>query len=99
PSENRQLQLALLFSAPDTALSVEDVLQNGDLLESDSMPLVNGETVWLFGRVVPLQPEEMEHIAWLDNEFQGIPVTGDPLEQPRAAGVEIYASTPMVIQL
>ncbi len=100
PKRNKKLQFIVLFSS--AAVASDGILQVS--MPADrivgSLPMSNGETVWLQARQTEMSPEENKGIDSAEREFRGFGVSGD-LESVHAWGLWIATSnpdTPILVQ-
>ena len=72
-----KLLFNVLFSAANVpAHGINSVSEPGDWIVG-SLPLANGETVWLRARQAGMSPDERKGIASVAREYQGFQVNGD----------------------
>lgn len=77
PARKRKLVLNVLFSAAAVPTDgINSVSQPGDWIVG-SLPLSNGETVWLQARQAGISSDERKGIASVDREYRGVQVS-DP---------------------
>jgi hypothetical protein len=77
PARKRKLVVSVLFSAVTVAASgINSVSQPGDWIVG-SLPLANGETVWLQARQAGISLDERKGIASVEREYRGFQVDGD----------------------
>jgi len=77
PARKRKLLFNVLFSTPTVpAEGINSVSQPGDWIVG-SLPLSNGETVWLQARQAGISSDERKGIASAEREYQGFQVSGD----------------------
>lgn len=99
PAKNNELFLTLLISEPETGSDISKVLINGDMLEQKTISLANGQRVWLYGREIPIRPEDREHLRWLDKEFRVFTFNGEPAGLSTVTGLEVFKDIPVLIQM
>jgi hypothetical protein len=100
PARKRKLLFIVLFSAPTVPPDgINLVSEPGDRIVG-SLPLSNGETVWLQARQVGISSDERKHIASTEREFRGFTVSGDA-EAIDPWGVVITSAQglPLLVQL
>jgi hypothetical protein len=77
PARKRKLLFNVLISAATVpAEGINSVSQPGDWIVG-SLPLSNGETVWLQARQAGISSDERKGIASAEREYQGFQVSGD----------------------
>jgi hypothetical protein len=77
PARKRKLVFNILFSAATVPTNgINLVSQPGDVIVG-SLPLSNGETVWLQARQAGISSDERKGIASAEREYQGFQVSGD----------------------
>lgn len=77
PARKRKLLFNVLFSAVTVpADGIKAVSQPGDLIVG-SLPLSNGETVWLQARQAGISSDERTGLASVEREYHGFEVNGD----------------------
>jgi hypothetical protein len=62
PKRNKKILFNILFSAAGVTVSAAAVSRKGDRLLDRSLPLANGEAVWLQVRHAEIQPDEVKGI-------------------------------------
>jgi hypothetical protein len=76
-SAERKLLFNVLFSAPTAPTDgINTVSQPGDIIVG-SLPLANGETVWLQARQAGISADERTVLASVEREYYGFEVSGD----------------------
>jgi hypothetical protein len=61
----------VLFSTPGIAADeINSVSQPGDLIVG-SLPLANGETVWVQAREAAMSPDEQDRFASIERQYMG----------------------------
>jgi hypothetical protein len=77
PARKRKLVFNVLFAAATVpADAIKSVSQPGDWIVG-SLPLANGETVWLQARQAGISSDERKGLAAVEREYYGIEVSGD----------------------
>jgi len=77
PARKRKLVFNLLFAAVTVpAGAINSVSQPGDWIVG-SLPLSNGETVWVQARQAGISSDERKGLASVEREYDGIEVSGD----------------------
>jgi hypothetical protein len=77
PARKRKLAINVLFSAPTVPPDgIKLVSEPGDRIVG-SLPLSNGETIWLQARQTGISSDERKIFASVEREFYGFQVTGD----------------------
>jgi len=98
PAQGMKLVFNVLLSGattlPDT---INSVSQTGDWIVG-SLPLSNGETVWVQARQAAMSPDDQKGIASVEREFRGIQVSGD-LDAINLWGLWLTSSPVRVIPL
>ncbi len=75
PKRNKRLVFNILFSAGGVTDTAEAVSQRGDRLLDRSLPMSNGEAIWLQIRQAELTPDENKGIASVRREWPVIEVS------------------------
>jgi hypothetical protein len=101
PARKRKLVFNVLFAAATVpADAINSVSQPGDWIVG-SLPLANGERVWLQARQAGISSEERKGLASVEREFRGFQVSGD-LSKTDPWGIWITTSPqgpPLLAQL
>ena len=77
PERDNKLVFDILFSAPNVSADEIASVSEPDRSIVGSLPLSDGETVWLRAREAIMSPEEQKGVASAEREFRDAPVSGD----------------------
>jgi hypothetical protein len=101
PKRNKKLIFNVLLSAAGVERDASSVSRPSDRVLDRSLPMSNGEAVWLQVRQAEMSPDENKGIASAEREFRGFRVTGS-LDSVGAWGLWITTSNegvPILVQI
>lgn len=101
PKRNKKLLFSVLISSPAVTTDATSVSRPGDRLLDRSLPMSNGEAIWLQVRQAEMTPEENNVLTSMERQFRGFRVTGS-LDSVGAWGLWITTSPegiPLLVQI